>query len=129
MLRLGLVMCADDKARKAFEGSTNHRKAVFQGLKEAWTGTRRTVVAEWYFASVETAEQLMKTGLRFTGVIKTATKRFFIYETISCLCKGPFDIEDINTKHFKEVSLLSIFKHNRKWRTLLPRIQPSLTDK
>ena len=58
-------MCADDTARKTFEGTTNHGRAVFRRLTEPWTETRQMVLADSYFASVETSEQLMKTGLRF----------------------------------------------------------------
>ena len=41
-----------------------------------WANTYRNVCVESYFASVTAAEELWKHGLRFIGVIKTATRQF-----------------------------------------------------
>ena len=45
-------------------------------LSEPWFGTQRVVAGDSWFASVSTAELLMKKGLYFIGDVKTGTKRF-----------------------------------------------------
>ena len=45
-------------------------------LTQPFFGTRRVVVGNRAFASVNTAVQLAKENLGFIGVVKTATKRF-----------------------------------------------------
>jgi Transposase IS4 len=42
--------------------------------------TGRIVAADSYFASVESAEGLHKAGLRFIGVVQTATRRYPMFE-------------------------------------------------
>ena len=41
-----------------------------------WANTDRIICADSYFASVPAAEELWKHGIRFIGVIKTATRKF-----------------------------------------------------
>ena len=41
-----------------------------------WANSQRGVCADSYFASVSSAEEMMRLGLRFIGVVKTATKKF-----------------------------------------------------
>ena len=45
-------------------------------LVQPWTMTGRIVCADSYFSSVFAAEYLSAAGLRFIGVVKTATRRF-----------------------------------------------------
>ena len=75
MIRLKLVKSADE------EQSTNnkhclHGTAVLNKLVLPWRNTNRIVCADSYFASVEAAESLLLVGLRFIGVVKSATQRF-----------------------------------------------------
>ena len=51
----------------------NHGCNVLHELVEPWANTARTVVADSYFASTQSALRLFHIGLRFIGVIKTAT--------------------------------------------------------
>ena len=43
-----------------------------------WANTDRIVCADSYFAAVSAAEELWERGLRFIGVIKTATRKFLM---------------------------------------------------
>jgi len=54
----------------------NHGCNVLHELVEPWSNTGRVVVADSYFASDQSAIRLFQIGLRFTGVIKTATTRY-----------------------------------------------------
>eukprot|EP00977_Amphora_coffeiformis_P024561 scaffold16227_cov128-Amphora_coffeaeformis.AAC.1 len=75
MLRMMLV-----KSTKAthfdMEGSLNHGTKIIKYLVAPWARSNRVVVVDSYFASVQTAQELFKMGLRFIGVVKTATKSF-----------------------------------------------------
>ncbi len=51
----------------------NHGCNVLHELVEPWANTGRCVVGDSYFASVQAALRLFTIGLRFIGVIKTAT--------------------------------------------------------
>ena len=54
----------------------NEGTRVLKELAVPWANTKRLVVADSAFSSVQTAEELCRIGLRFIGVIKTATKHF-----------------------------------------------------
>ena len=76
ILKLEVVSTADDERRRAYEGTANHGTTVLRRLVEPWQGTNRTVCADSYFASVQSAVTLLKLGLHFTGVVKTVTRGF-----------------------------------------------------
>ncbi len=48
---------------------------ICQRLVAQWFPTGRVVCADSYFASVATAQAFFDVGLRFTGVVQTATRR------------------------------------------------------
>ena len=49
---------------------------VLKELIEPWYHTHIVAFADSYFASVSTAKELMRLGMRFIGVVKTASKKF-----------------------------------------------------
>ena len=53
-----------------------HGCKVLKELIEPWYHTHRVVFADSYFASVSTANEIMRLGMRFIGVVKTASKQF-----------------------------------------------------
>jgi Transposase IS4 len=53
-----------------------HGCNVLYYLVKPWANTDAVVVADSYFASVSAAIRLKSIGLRFIGVIKTATKEY-----------------------------------------------------
>ena len=53
-----------------------HGAKVMMKLLRPWINTQRIVCADSYFASVTAAELLHMNGLRFIGVVKTATRKF-----------------------------------------------------
>jgi hypothetical protein len=79
MMRLKLVKTAEEEsthAKELHDEGLNHGTVTIKSLVEPWTGSDRIVCADSYFASVATALELKRLGLRFIGVVKTATKRF-----------------------------------------------------
>ena len=80
MMRLKIVTTATDhKANiSAAEQRLFHGTAVLQRLVAPWAGSGRVVCADSYFSSVEAAETLRASGLRFIGVVKTAHRRIFM---------------------------------------------------
>jgi len=78
MLRLKIFTTATDhKANlSAAEQGLLHGTAVLQRLVAPWASSGRVVCADSYFASVDAAETLRASGLRFIGVVKTAHRRF-----------------------------------------------------
>jgi Transposase IS4 len=79
MLRLQLVTTADHEATRAVESEVglNDGTVVLERLVKPWYGKGdRIVCADSYFASVEAALYLKARGLRFIGVLKTATSRY-----------------------------------------------------
>jgi hypothetical protein len=71
MLHLKLVEGMD-----LTETSLLHRTKVLKHVVLPWFGSNRTVSADSYFALVGAAKELYRNGLRFIGVVKTATKGF-----------------------------------------------------
>ena len=62
--------------REDHASSGLHGCDVLYDLVKPWANSDRLVVADSYFASVTTAIYLKKVGLRFIGVVKTATKGY-----------------------------------------------------
>ena len=70
------------------EGSDLHTLENYEGIAHGtsilkypclpWANTRRGFCADSYFTSVSGAEELMKIGFRFIGVVKTATIKFLM---------------------------------------------------
>jgi hypothetical protein len=90
IIRIKLVKSADERTRIDEENnnSTNrnenninennlpHATKVIHDLVYPWFNTRRVICADSYFASFHCAQYLKKKGLKFIGVIKTATRNF-----------------------------------------------------
>jgi hypothetical protein len=78
MLRLKLVKSAEEEgANIAMDhNGLPHGTSVLKFLVEPWAHTNRIVCADSYFASVTTARVLLGMGLKFIGVVKTATRQF-----------------------------------------------------
>ena len=78
MLRLLLVKSEEETDLSSIEREDGipHGTHILKYLTLPWANSRRGVCADSYFASVTSAEELMKIGLRFIGVVKNATKKF-----------------------------------------------------
>jgi len=79
MVRLKLVKGQLDNERMQREDSDDtglHGTRVLKELVKPWKDSGRLVVGDSYFASVPACIDLYKWGLRFIGVVKTATKQF-----------------------------------------------------
>ena len=78
MLRLSVVTSTEHRQETAAGDNDGqpHGTAVIKNLVAPWAGTTLVVCADSYFASVATAQQLLGMGLRFIGVVKTATRGF-----------------------------------------------------
>lgn len=75
---MGIEFAKSQQSRSPNNDSAvrNHGTRILLKLSEPWAGTNRHVCADSFFASVEAATLLFKNGLRFTGVVKTATRKF-----------------------------------------------------
>jgi hypothetical protein len=80
MLQLKLVKTADENRAAAEEqGETEqvpHSAAILKELVLPWIHTDRIVCADPYFASVPAVKLLNLHGMRFIGVVKTATRNY-----------------------------------------------------
>jgi hypothetical protein len=78
MMRLKLVKTMEEQLTHAQPGDDGllHGTAVLKYLVLPWARTDRIVCADSYFASVSTLKELKRIGLRFIGVVKTATRQF-----------------------------------------------------
>jgi hypothetical protein len=79
MLNIRLVTTAAVEARWTAEiedTEIGHGTAFLSRLVQTWACTGRILCAEFCFASVEAAEVMGGMGLKFIGVVKTATKRY-----------------------------------------------------
>jgi hypothetical protein len=77
MLCLKLVVAAEDDAAPITEDADMlNGTRVLAELVSPWAGPGRVVCADSYFSSVQAAEQLLSMGLKFIGVVKTATRKF-----------------------------------------------------
>ena len=81
MLRLKLVKGvnlpgSEDEVVGDNEESLLHGTNVLKHVVSPWFGTNRIVCADSYFASVGAAKELYRNGLRFIGVVKTATRGY-----------------------------------------------------
>jgi Transposase IS4 len=73
MLSLKLVTSIEYETGKRL---LPHGTEIVKELVLPWAHSDRVVCADSYFASVATAEELLRLGLRFIGVVKTATTRY-----------------------------------------------------
>ena len=76
MLQLNIVKSSRSSSRTSEDQEINHGTYIMKKLVSPWANTHRCVFADSYFASVQAAQELYKIGLRFTGVVKTATRGF-----------------------------------------------------
>lgn len=76
MLAIELTKSAIETRDRDYEADMQHGTATILRLLDPWLNTNRHVCADSFFASVSTAVKLWDVGLRFTGVIKTATRLF-----------------------------------------------------
>ena len=53
-----------------------HGCVVLKELVKPWYNSNRIVCADSYFASVSTCVEMARLGMRFIGVVKTATKKY-----------------------------------------------------
>ena len=82
MLRLKIVTTSAEAASNNEHEENENGKVLLHGIQVLkdlvmpWANTDRIVCADSYFASVNVALELKRIGLRFTGVVKTATRRY-----------------------------------------------------
>jgi len=78
MLRLSVVTSAEHERATGTDNDDGlpHGASVLKWLVAPWAGTQQVVCVDSYFASVAAANQLLTTGLRFIGVVKTATRGY-----------------------------------------------------
>ena len=63
-------------AHESVENGVTHGASVLMELVLPWLNTHRIVCADSYFESVTAAELIYLNGLKFIGVVKTATRKY-----------------------------------------------------
>eukprot|EP00171_Calliarthron_tuberculosum_P023220 IDg23220t1 len=119
MMRLHLVTTAEDEARRTTEGEQGllHGTVVLSRLVSPWAGSGRTVCADSYFASVDAAERMQVSGMRFIGVVKTATRKYPMAELARRPVHGRGDTEYLVRKNPEgDVSMLALMWVDRERR-------------
>ncbi len=89
MLCLKIVKTADAEERSQIHPlgeDLNHGTKVLAHLVMPWACTMHTVCTDSHFASVQAAKHLFHLGLRFIGIVKTATHGFPQDELASAQC-------------------------------------------
>ena len=76
ILRIEMVMGRTGVQMPEFRDQYSHSNALTLRLVKPWLHSGRVVCGDSYFASVQTAEALLKYGMNFIGVVKNATKNF-----------------------------------------------------
>ena len=77
MLKIRLVKSPEAETVHGEEGEQiPHGGLILRDLVMPWANSNRVVCADSYFASVATSKALLGIGLRFIGVVKTATKGY-----------------------------------------------------
>ena len=76
MLHLLIFKSPEDSDLNRVENNEDISRGtlILKPLLLLWDNARRGVCADSYFTSVLSAEELMQIGLKFIGVVKTATK-------------------------------------------------------
>lgn len=81
MMRIDIVRMEPERTRAHGKSILKLRIEFSFQLSMIWLNTDRNVCANSYLYSVETAEHLYRSSIRFTGVVKIETVRF----PMSCL--------------------------------------------
>ena len=76
MMRLNLVK--GGSYHDNVENGVTHGASVLMEIVLLWVNTHGIVCADSYFASVTAAELLYLNGLKFVGVVKTATRKYLM---------------------------------------------------
>lgn len=119
MLKLNVVTTAEHQRAHPVEGEDDlgHGTAILKRLVSPWASSRRIVCADSYFASVEAAEVLRRMGLRFIGVVKTATRGYPMAElgAIEMPARGDH-VSYVHTSAEGEVALMAVMWVDRERR-------------
>jgi hypothetical protein len=110
MLQIRLVKSLDEFDNEIIpESELNHGTKILKELVEHWARSNWCVCADSYFASVNAAEAMKSIGLRFIGVVKTATKQFPMsyLSNIELLQRGDFKGLVSKSEDGSQASLLS----------------------
>ena len=93
-----------------------HETKVLKVLVLLWTHSGRVVVTDFYFASVPCALEMRAIGLRFIGVIKTATKQYPKQFSSNIELQNRGDYKGVINKEADGYKLLALFGVNQNVR-------------
>lgn len=96
MLRMQLVK-SEDERDDTVNPFLNHGTNIALSLSAPWSRTGRHVCADSFFASFECATALYDAGLRFTGVVKTASRCFTLRYLSLLQMSGRGDSKTVTT--------------------------------
>ena len=100
MIRLRLVKLqkTEEERNEINEEHLTHGTKVVKELVLPWHGSNQVVCADSYFALVTTAKEMMNVSLRFSGVVKTATKQYPMKWLSSVEMQNRGDMEGLVSK-------------------------------
>ena len=128
MIRLKLVKGALDNERMAAEDPGGlHGTRVMKELVAPWEHSGRVVAADSYFASVPCALALHEMGLRFIGVVKTATREFPMryLSTVELPQKGDYKgVVNIDDNGYKLLAFVWVDRERRYFISNCSSISP-----
>lgn len=70
-----MLQLQDSKENRQVTDVPHHSQLVLD-LTKPWPSQRRTILGDSAFSSVRTAEEIIRQGNHFIGIVKTATKGF-----------------------------------------------------
>jgi len=76
ILKLELMEGKDKNRMKELEKEFKSHTATILRLTKDYFGTNRTIIADSAFSSVDTCQAMLRNGLHFLGMVKTASNRF-----------------------------------------------------
>ena len=128
MIRLKLVKGAiDNEVLAGVDEESLHGTRVMKELVAPWAHSGRVVSADSYFASVPCALALHAMGLRFIGVVKTATRQFPMnyLSTVELPQKGDYKgVVNIGEDGYKLLAFVWVDRERRYFISNCSSISP-----
>jgi len=130
MIRLKLVKGAiDNEVLAGADEESLHGTRVMKELVAPWAHSGRVVAADSYFASVPCALALHAMGLRFIGVVKTATRQFPMnyLSTVEMPQKGDYKgVVNIGEDGYKLLAFVWVDRERRYFISNCSSLSPGI---
>jgi len=126
ILKLELMEGKDKSRMKEFENEFKLHTAITLRLAKDYFGTSRTIIVDSAFSSVDTCQELLKNGLHFLGMVKTASSRFpkayfKTWASDNTLVRGSHKVmtTKVSTSSSTEAEIFAVAWKDLKLKTLI----------